>query len=42
MPMHGEFRMLKKHGEIGVSCGINPNNIIIAENPSKSRHNLNF
>ena len=34
MPMHGEFRMLKRHGEIAVDCGVDPNNIIIAENGS--------
>lgn len=32
MPMHGEYRMLKKHGEIATKCDIDPNNIIIAEN----------
>ena len=32
MPMHGEFRMLKKHGEIAEKCDISKNNIIIAEN----------
>lgn len=34
MPMHGEYRMLKKHGEIAVSCDIPEENIIIAENGS--------
>ena len=32
MPMHGEYRMLKKHGDIAVSCDVNPENVIIAEN----------
>ena len=32
MPMHGEYRMLKKHGEIATKCGVDENNIIIAEN----------
>ena len=32
MPMHGEYRMLKKHGEIAVSCDVPEENIIIAEN----------
>ncbi|MBQ6841149.1 MAG: ribonuclease J [Bacilli bacterium] len=32
MPMHGEFRMLKKHGEIAEKCDVPKENIIIAEN----------
>ena len=32
MPMHGEYRMLKKHGEIAQTCDIAKDNIIIAEN----------
>ena len=32
MPMHGEYRMLKKHGEIANACGIPKENVIIAEN----------
>ena len=32
MPMHGEYRMLKRHGEIATSCDVDQNNIIIAEN----------
>ncbi|MBE6156010.1 MAG: ribonuclease J [Firmicutes bacterium] len=32
MPMHGEFRMLKKHGEIAEKCDIPRENVIIAEN----------
>ena len=32
MPMHGEYRMLKAHGEIAKKCDVNENNIIIAEN----------
>ena len=32
MPMHGEYRMLKKHGEIAKACGVDENNIIIADN----------
>lgn len=34
MPMHGEYRMLKKHGEIATKCGVDPNNILICENGS--------
>lgn len=32
MPMHGEYRMLKKHADIGISCGIPKENIFILEN----------
>ena len=32
MPMHGEYRMLKSHADIGVSCGIPRENIFILEN----------
>lgn len=32
MPMHGEYRMLKKHGDIASLCGVDEKNIIIAEN----------
>ncbi|NMA50334.1 MAG: ribonuclease J [Mollicutes bacterium] len=32
MPIHGEYRMLKKHGQIASVCGISSENIIIAEN----------
>ena len=32
MPVHGEYRMLIKHGEMAKQMGINPNNVIIAEN----------
>lgn len=32
MPMHGEYRMLKRHTELGVMCGINPNNTLICSN----------
>ncbi len=39
MPMHGEFRMLKRHGEIATDCGVDANNIIIAENGSVIKMN---
>ncbi len=32
MPMHGEYRMLKRHGEIAESCGIPKDNIFICRN----------
>lgn len=32
MPMHGEYRMLKKHTEIGVLCGVASENTFICTN----------
>jgi len=32
MPMHGEYRMLKQHGEIASACGIPKENIFICKN----------
>ena len=32
MPMHGEYRMLKAHQELAMSCGIPENNIFICNN----------
>lgn len=32
MPMHGEYRMLKQHGDIAESCGIPKENIFICKN----------
>lgn len=32
MPIHGDYRMLKKHAKIGVECGINKENTFILEN----------
>ena len=32
IPVHGEYRMLVKHAELGRIMGINPKNIVIGEN----------
>ena len=32
IPVHGEYRMLVKHAELGRIMGVNPKNIVIAEN----------
>ncbi len=32
MPVHGEYRFLKHHGELGVSVGVEKDNIVIMEN----------
>lgn len=32
IPVHGEYRMLVKHAELGKLMGIDPKNIVIAEN----------
>ena len=32
IPVHGEYRMLVKHAQLAKQMGVNPNNIIIADN----------
>ncbi len=32
IPVHGEYRMLVKHAELGRIMGVNPKNIVLAEN----------
>ncbi len=32
MPIHGEYRMLKEHADLAVSCGIKEDNIFICKN----------
>ena len=32
MPCHGEYRMLLKHGETGVKCGVDPEKIFVLDN----------
>lgn len=32
MPMHGEYRMLKTHGDLAIDCGIPKENIFICKN----------
>lgn len=32
MPVHGEYRMLVRHSELAVECGVNPENVFVMEN----------
>ena len=32
IPVHGEYRMLRKHGEVGVSMGVDPKKVLIGDN----------
>lgn len=32
IPVHGEYRMLRKHGELGVAMGVDPKKILVGDN----------
>ncbi len=32
IPVHGEYRMLRKHGEVGVSMGVDPKKVLVGDN----------
>ncbi len=32
MPVHGEYRMLVRHAELAVECGVSPDNVFVMEN----------
>jgi ribonuclease J len=37
IPVHGEYRMLVKHAELGRLMGVDPRNIIVGDNGRSSR-----
>ena len=32
IPVHGEYRMLRRHGELGVAMGVDPKKVLIGDN----------
>jgi len=32
IPIHGDFHMLKSHGELAVKCGVDPDNVLLSQN----------
>lgn len=38
IPVHGEYRMLRKHGEVGVSMGVDPKKVLVGDNSQIFNH----